>query len=203
MIRALREHSPDTEIVVISGSASLRPRSRHAARRLRVRAKPFEADQLFATLQRARRASRRGAREPPPRLGAAADQRRGEELRHLLEPEDLIQRVLERLMRGMGVEWGAARLSIRRWALPTCASSTRRGAMREGWGTSRRTTCWPSERVLATRAPFRVGDFHQGLDPGSPRRVAAAVDSNRADVRRRGSDRRVVDRQPAGRTLHA
>jgi two-component system NtrC family sensor kinase len=172
VIRALREHSPDTEIVVVSGSASLA--SAVASYELDAFAfvpKPFEADQLFATLQRAveHRAVVLANRRLVWEQQLINDV--GEELRHLLEPEDLIQRVLERLMRGMSVEWGAARVFDPAMGAADVRIVNAPRGMREGWGNLAPDHLRPSERVLATRAPFRVGDFRQGLDPA----IAAEV----------------------------
>ena len=94
-IRAIKGRAPDTEIVVISGTPSLA--SAIASYELKAFAfvpKPFDVDQLFGTVERA----------IEHRLVVAANRRLvweqrlvneiGDELRHLLAPEQLVERVL-------------------------------------------------------------------------------------------------------------
>jgi len=110
-IRAIRLQSPDTEIVVVSATASLA--SAIASYELDAFAfvpKPFDVDQLFATIERA--IDHRAVVLANRRL--MWEQRLineiGDELRHLLAPDRLIQRVLQRLRTGMDVGFSAARL---------------------------------------------------------------------------------------------
>ena len=166
VIRAIREHAPDTEIVVVSGSASLA--SALASYELDAFAfvpKPFDADQLFATVQRAveHRAVVLANRRLVWEQQLINDV--GEELRYLLEPEDLIERVLGRLMRGMSVEWGAARLLDPVTGADDVRIVSTPEFVRQRWAPFAPGSPRPSERVLATRTPLRSADFHEGLDP--------------------------------------
>src|SRR5262249_7889887 len=111
VIRAIKTHAADTEIIVISASTSLA--SAIASYELQAFAfvpKPFDLDQLFGTIERAlehRRmtlANRRLLWEQRMINGV------GDELRHLVAPEELVERVLDRLVEGMQVEACAARL---------------------------------------------------------------------------------------------
>ena len=111
VIRAIKTHTPDTEIVVMSASTSLA--SAIASYELQAFAfvpKPFDLDQLFATIDRAlerRRmtlSNRRLLWEQQMINGV------GDDLRDLAAPEELVERVLDRLVEGMQVDAGAARL---------------------------------------------------------------------------------------------
>ncbi|HET7698522.1 MAG TPA: ATP-binding protein [Vicinamibacterales bacterium] len=167
-IRAIRAQSLETEIVVISGAASLA--SALDAYDLDAFAfvpKPFQVDQLFATVERA--LEHRSVVLSNRRL--LWEQQLindvGEELRHLLEPEELLHRVLRRLMRGMRLDCGAARLlnpatgdyDLRVVSAPEAVSRQ--------WSTFTAQNPRPSDRVLATRAPVRISNLHDGLDPAT------------------------------------
>ena len=169
-IRAIRQQSPDTEIVVISASTSLA--SALASYELDAFAfvpKPFDLDQLFATVERA--IEHRAVVLSNRRL--VWEQRLindvGEELRHLLAPEQLVERVLRRLMSGMSIDASLARLLNPETGAYDLIVINASEEIRRKWAASAPASR-PSDRVLATRAPFRVADFHAGLDP-----VAAAA----------------------------
>ena len=204
-IRAIKSRTPDTEIVVISGTPSLA--SAIASYELKAFAfvpKPFDVDQLFGTVDRALE----------HRLVVAANRRLvweqrlvneiGDELRHLLAPEQLVERVLGRLMRGLGVDASAARLlnpETSEYDLRV-DQGARSGAPDLGRGD------------VADAAPERPG----ARDPrrrcgstisttGSTRKAGGAhpgaVGAERADVRRRRSDRRADRRLPGAGAVHA
>ena len=165
-IRAIRERSLETEIVVISGTTSLA--SAVASYDLDAFAfipKPFEVDQLFATLERA--IEHRHVVLSNRRLlwEQQLINEVGEELRHLLEPEELVERVLQRLMRGMELDCGAARLLNPATGEYDMRVVSGPEDVRRQWTTFTAGNPRPSERVLATRAPFRIGDLHDELDP--------------------------------------
>src|SRR3954452_10232400 len=110
-IRTIRTQAPDTEIIVVSATTSLA--SAIASYELEAFAfvpKPFDVDQLFATIERA--IDHRDVVLSNRRL--MWEQRLineiGDELRHLLPPERLIERVLQRLRSGLDVAYSAARL---------------------------------------------------------------------------------------------
>lgn len=178
-IHAIKRQAPDTEIVVISGTASLA--SAIAAYDLNVFGfvlKPFTVDQLFSTLERA--IDHRGGVLANRRL--AWEQRLvneiGDELRLLLAPKQLIERVLGRLMRGLGIDASAARLLN-----PVTLQYDDRlifapDAVRQVWGPDRPAIPRPSDLALSTRAPVRMDDLHAGLFPGAalpPVRSALSV----------------------------
>jgi len=101
-MRAIREQSPDAEIVVLSGGASVASAiASYERRAFAFVPKPFELEQLFDTIARA--LDHRAVILANRRL--VWEQRLineiGDELRNLLEPEPLMERVLGRLMRGL------------------------------------------------------------------------------------------------------
>ena len=166
VIRAIRERSLETEIVVISGTTSLA--SAVASYDLDAFAfmpKPFEADQLFATVERA--IEHRHVVLSNRRLlwEQQLINEVGEELRHLLDPEALVERVLQRLMRGMQVDCSAARLLNPATGEYDVRVVSAPEPVRRQWATFTAANPRPSDRVLSTGKPFRVADLHDGLDP--------------------------------------
>jgi len=166
VIRAIKTHAPDTEIVVISASTSLA--SAIASYELQAFAfvpKPFDLDQLFATVDRAlehRRmtlANRRLLWEQ--RMINAV----GEELRDLVAPEQLVARVLSRLVDGMQVEACAARLlnpETHEYDLKLVKGPQK---MHDFWAQADPIVPRPSDIVLKTRAAVSLGDMHEDVDP--------------------------------------
>jgi DNA-binding NtrC family response regulator len=164
VIRAIRLQCPDTEIVVISATASLA--SAIASYELDAFAfvpKPFEIDQLFTTVERA--LDHRSVVLANRRL--MWEQRLinevGDELRHLLAPEQLLERVLRRLMRGMEVDYSAARLLNPESGQYDLVVVSAPGDPREFGRAEPPLAPRPSERVLETRGPVRIADLHKEL----------------------------------------
>jgi two-component system NtrC family sensor kinase len=164
-IRTIKRESPDTEIVVISAMTSLA--SAIASYELEAFAfvpKPFDLDQLFSTVERA--IEHRALVVAKRRL--VWEQRLindiGNELRNLLAPEQLVERVLGCLMRGLGLDSSAAWLLNPETAEYDMCVINAPDEVRLLWaGTP--LTPRPSGRVLATRAPVRIDDLHDGLTP--------------------------------------
>ena len=171
-IRAIRHTSPDTEIVVISGTTSLASAvESYELDAFAFVPKPFDVDQLFATVERA--IEHRGVVLSNRRLMWEQQLINdvGEDLRHLLVPEELVERVLQGLMRGLDVHCGAARLLNPETGEYDLRVVSGPESLRRQWTTFAAGNPRPSDRVLVTRAPFRVNDLHDGLDPA----VAAAL----------------------------
>jgi two-component system NtrC family sensor kinase len=172
VIRAIKTHTPDTEIVVISASTSLA--SAIASYELQAFAfvpKPFDIDQLFGTVDRAlehRRmtlANRRLLWEQRMINGV------GDDLRYLVAPEELIERVLNRLVEGMQVDACAARLlnpDTREYDLKFLKGPEK---LHEIWTVVSPILPRPSDLVLRTRTAVSIGDLHDGLSP----EIAAAL----------------------------
>lgn len=160
-IRAIRRQSSDSEIIVVSATASLA--SAIASYELDAFAfvpKPFDVDQLFATIERA--IDHRAVVLANRRL--MWEQRLineiGDELRHLLPPERLIERVLQRLRIGMNVGFSAARLLNPATGVYDLIDVSASGVGELGSSESS-PALRPSDRVLQTRAAVRVDDLHQ------------------------------------------
>ena len=88
----------------------------------------------------------------------------GDELRHLLAPENLVQRVLQRLMRGLGVDSSAARLLNPKTAAYDLRVVNAPEDVVRLWGGPTPLAPRPSDLVLVTRSPVRIDDVHAGLD---------------------------------------
>jgi two-component system NtrC family sensor kinase len=89
----------------------------------------------------------------------------GEELRELVPPDRLVQRVLRRLMEGMQADGCAARLLN-----PETGEYDHRfikgpDEMMPIWGGSVPAIPRPSDRVIETRAAVLIPDLHDGLSP--------------------------------------
>ncbi|HEX6465383.1 MAG TPA: response regulator, partial [Vicinamibacterales bacterium] len=111
-IRAIKAQSPDTEVIVICAAPSLA--SAIASYELQAFAfvpKPFDIDQLFATVDRAVEHRRMTLSNRRLLWEQRMLNEVGDELRHLVAPERLVERVLNRLMRGMQVDSCAARMT--------------------------------------------------------------------------------------------
>ncbi len=168
VIGAIKQQAPDTEIVVVSGTSSLS--SAIASYELKAFAfvpKPFDVDQLFSTVERA--IAHRSAVLANRRL--VWEQRLmnevGDELRQLLAPEQLVERVLGRLMQGLGVDSSAARLLNPETSEYDLRVINAPDEVRRIWGSARPATPRPSDLALASRAPVRIDDLHAGLPPGT------------------------------------
>src|SRR5262249_29921748 len=142
-------------------------------------AKPFDTDHLLSTVSRA--VAHREVLRANERLAweQALLNDIGEELRHLLAPEQLVERVLSRLTRGMRVDLSAARLlnpETRGYDISIVDASPE---IRVAWTGAHPIASSPSDRVLATRAPGPVADLPGELGPSArtpvPLRSALSV----------------------------
>jgi len=83
----------------------------------------------------------------------------GNDLRHLQEPEHLIARVLNRLMKRLGVESSAARLlNPESGVYDLCVVSAPED-VRRAWDAVPPLAPRPSDRVLAMRAPVALSSM--------------------------------------------
>jgi signal transduction histidine kinase/DNA-binding response OmpR family regulator len=179
-MRAIKARAPETEIVVMSGTSSLAAAiASYELKAFAFVAKPFDADHLLSTVRRA--VAHRQVLRANERLAweQALLNDIGEELRNLLAPEQLVERVLQRLMRGMRVDLSAARLlnpETRAYDISVVSASPE---LRIAWTSAHPIAARPVERVLATRVPVRVADLHEKLDPSvhqlAPLRSALSV----------------------------
>jgi two-component system NtrC family sensor kinase len=177
-VRAIKKDAVDTEIVVVSGTTSLAPAiASFELKAFAFLSKPFDFDQLFSTLDRA--IEHRSIVLANRRL--MWEQRLindvGDELRHLLAPAQLVERVLARLMNGLNIAASTARLLNPDTGEYDMRVFHAREPVRRGWSDS--IVPRPSDRVLATRLPLIIDDLHVGLDADArvllPMRAALSV----------------------------
>jgi two-component system NtrC family sensor kinase len=95
----------------------------------------------------------------------------GVELRHLLEPEHLVARVLERVMTRLGVDSSAARLLNPETGVYDLCVVNAPEDVRRAWDAVPPLTPRPSDGVLSMRVPVRIDDLHEGIDPAAATRL--------------------------------
>jgi two-component system NtrC family sensor kinase len=170
VIRALKTTAPDTAIVVISATTSLA--SAIASYELQAFAfvpKPFDVDQLFATVDRALEHRRMTLANRRLLWEQRVINEVGEELRYLVAPEELVERVLRRLMHGLNVDACAARLlnpETRQYDRRFVSASP---GLRAIWSPADPLVVRPSDCVLETKEPVSIPDLHDGLPPAVAR----------------------------------
>ena len=173
VIRAIKERAPDTEIVVISGTTSLA--SAIASYELKAFAfvpKPFDLEQLFGTVERALECRRVIAANRRLVWEQQLVNEIGDELRNLLAPEQLVERVLNRLMRGLGVDSSAARLLNPETSEYDLRVVNAPPEVMGVWGSGTPPLVLrPSDLALATRAPVRIDDLHADLGADATARL--------------------------------
>ncbi|HET7617955.1 MAG TPA: ATP-binding protein [Vicinamibacterales bacterium] len=166
LIRDVKARTPDVEVVVISGSPSLAS----AIQSFELSAfafvqKPFDLDQLFATVQRA-----------VERRRINADNRRlfwelqlvnevGADLRRTLDPQELLHGVAQRLTNALGATSAAARLFNAVTREFDQVFTTGEPDLRAVWSGEGARLPRPSDVAIATRAPVMFADLHEGLAP--------------------------------------
>jgi two-component system, NtrC family, sensor kinase len=166
VIRAVKAHAADTEIVVISANTSLA--SAIASYELQAFAfvpKPFDLDQLFATVDRALERRRMTLANRRLIWEQRVINEIGDELRYLVAPEQLVERVLNRLAEGLEVDACAARLlnpETHEYDLKFLKGPE---TLREVWSELSPIVPRPSDLVLETRRAVSIGDLHDGLAP--------------------------------------
>ena len=172
LIRAIKDESPDTEIVVMSATQSLA--SAIASYELKAFAfvpKPFDLDQLFSTVDRAVDHRRMVLSNRRLLWEQRLMNEIGDELRTLVAPEQLIERVLGRLMAGLNVEASAARLlnpNTQEYDLRVVKAPD---GVRELWGGPKPLVPRPSDQVLQTKAPVLIADHQATLPPDAAARI--------------------------------
>jgi two-component system NtrC family sensor kinase len=171
-MRAIKTRAPETEVVVMSGTSSLAAAiASYELRAFAFVAKPFDTDHLLSTVRRA--VAHRQVLRANDRLAWEQTllNEIGEELRNLLAPEQLVERLLRRLMKGMRVELSAARLLNPQTQAYDISVVSASPELQMAWAAAHPVASRPSDRVLETRAPLRVDDLHEGLDASARARV--------------------------------
>jgi two-component system NtrC family sensor kinase len=171
-IRRLRALSPDLEILVVSGTASLMSAiESHDLTAFAFVQKPFDIDDLFATVKRAVERRRMNLANRRLIWEMQVINAIGEDLRRSLDSRELIESTLRRLMDVLQAGSGGARLMN-----PLTGEFEMRvvigpPAVQEAWGGAEAAVPRPSDIVLATRAPVMVADLHEGVSPEFASRI--------------------------------
>ena len=171
-MRAIKARAPETEIVVMSGTSSLAAAvASYELKAFAFVAKPFDVDHLLSTVRRA--VAHREVLRANDRLAWEQTllNEIGEELRNLMAPEQLVERVLRRLVKGMRVELSAARLLNPQTRAYDISIVSAPPDIHLAWTTPNPIASRPGDRVLATRLPLRIPDLHEGLDAASRRLI--------------------------------
>jgi two-component system NtrC family sensor kinase len=150
-IRRIKQQSADVEIIVASAATSVT--SAIEAYELNAFAfvpKPFDIDQLFAVIDRAleRRRMNLANRRLMWELQLINDI--GDDLRRSLDPRDLLNRALQRLIQMLEANSGAVRLRN-----PLTGEFEDAAAI----GPQEARTLRPSDRVLSTQRPVSIADL--------------------------------------------
>ena len=164
-IRAIKARSADTEIVVMSGTSSLAAAvAAYELEAFTFLSKPFEIEHVLGAVRRA--VEHREVLRAHERLTweqSVLNEVDGE-LRNLVAPEQLVERVLQKLMHAMGLDWSAARLRTPATGAYDLRVLSSHPGLHALSSVQRERMPRPSDRVLATGAPVRVDDLHDGLD---------------------------------------
>ena len=191
VIRLLAERAPETEIVVMSGSTSLAP----AIQSFELSAfafvqKPFDAGQLFATLDRALERRRMNLENRRLVWELQTINEIADGIARSLELNDVLASALQRLVRALDVVGGSIRLRDDvTGQFEEQASSGRARSRRSG------ATACRGRATARSRRGRRSSSTTSRLGPGRLRRHAAGAErAERADAGRRRAARHVERR---------
>ncbi|HEX5473346.1 MAG TPA: ATP-binding protein [Vicinamibacterales bacterium] len=166
MIRRAKARRPDIEIVVVSATSSVASaiRSYELAAFAFVQ-KPFALDHLFSTAERALEHRRMNLDNRRLVWEMQTINELGEDLRRSLDPHDLLERALRRLMQALDAHAGSVRL--RDPVSGAFEHVLRLGPSEMGaiWTAPEPVIARPSDRVIAARAPVVIPDLQALLPP--------------------------------------
>ena len=177
-VRAIRRLSPETEVIIISGTSSIRSAiESYELSAFAFIQKPFEIDHLIATVGRA-----------VDHRQVARDNRRllwelrvinevNEAIRKSLDPRAVVEGAVRRLMDVLSANTASARLWDPEAATYVEVAFIGAETLRPAWARSGLPR--PGERAIATRAPVIIDDMHafvpEVLRPEIPARGAIGV----------------------------
>jgi two-component system NtrC family sensor kinase len=160
VVRRMKARTPDVEIVVISATTSVASAiESYELEAFAFVPKPFEVDQLFATIGRAveRRRMNQANRRLVWELQLVNDI--GDDLRRSLDPRDLLSRALQRLIQVLDATSGSVRLSNPNTGTFDEAAIVAPPAIRALWSAGDAIVPRPSDRALQTRGAVIVEDL--------------------------------------------
>ena len=178
VIRRIKEQTPDAEIVVLSAGSSLASAIHsYELSAFAFVQKPFDVDQLFATIERAleRRQMNLDNRRLVWELQTINQIADG--VARSLELDDVLAGALQCTVRALGVVGGAIRLREDATGLFVEKAFVGPPALQELWRRLNEEGLPPSERVIRTRAPLIVDDVRLLLPSGESHTAPALCTS--------------------------
>ena len=166
VIRRIKEQTPDTEIVVMSASTS--PASAIRSYELSAFAflqKPFDLGQLFATIARALQCRRMNLDNRRLVWELQTSNQIADGIARSLELDDVLAGALQCMVRAMGVLGGSIRLKDEATGAFVERAFMGPTSMQAIWAELKGAVPRPSDRVIATRAPYLVEDLNAMLPP--------------------------------------
>ncbi len=174
VIRRIKEHIPEAEIIVLSAESSLASAIHsYELSAFAFVQKPFAVDQLFATIERAleRRQMNLDNRRLVWELQTINQIADG--VARSLELDDVLAGALQCTVRALGVLGAAIRLREEATGLFIEKAFVGPPALQELWGKLKHDGLPPSERVIRTRAPLIVDDVRSLLPSNESHRLPA------------------------------
>src|SRR4051812_32095694 len=174
VIRSIREQAPEAEIIVLSGSSSLASAIHsYELSAFAFVQKPFDVDQLFATIERAleRRQMNLDNRRLVWELQTINQIADG--IARSLELDDILAGALQCTVRALGVLGGSIPLPDGATGLFVEKAFFGPPSMHDVWARLKDKGLPPSERVIRTRTPLIVDDLRTLLPSGDGRAVPA------------------------------
>ena len=184
VMRRIKAQTPDIEIIVVSGTASLDSaiRSYDLAAFAFVQ-KPFSTDQLFATVERARERRRMNVSNRRLMWELQTINEVSDGIRQSLEMNDILTGALQRVVHAFDAAGGSIRLRDELTGAYEVQATIGPALLRRFWQTHAAPN--PSDQVIATRAAVVVEDLATLPDTnatiGMPVRSALSVPMTAAD----------------------
>lgn len=165
LMPAIKAADPDTEIIVVSGSTSIASAIESYDRdAFAYVQKPFDLEALFATIEKALEHRRVVAANRRLLWEQTLINDLSNDLRALLPPAELVERVLVRLGAALELDATGCRLRDASGRFDQ-RFVTAPEAVRAVWSAEIASVHRPSDTVLTTREAVRIDDLHASLAP--------------------------------------
>ena len=174
VIRRIKEQIPDTEIIVLSAGTSLASAIHsYELSAFAFVQKPFDIDQLFATIERALERRRMNLDNRRLVWELQTINQIADGIARSLELDDVLAGALQCTVRALGVLGGSIRLKEETTGLFIEKAFNGPPAMQDVWTRLKGEGLPPSERVIRTRTPLVVDDLRTLLPSDEQRPIAA------------------------------
>jgi two-component system, NtrC family, sensor kinase len=174
VIRRIKEQSPDAEIVVLSAGSSLASAIHsYELSAFAFVQKPFDIDQLFATIERALERRRMNLDNRRLVWELQTINQLADGIARSLELDDVLAGALQCTVRALGVLGGSIRLKEETTGLFLEKAFIGPPAMQDVWTRLKGEGLPPSERVIRTRTPLLVDDLRTLLPSDEHRPITA------------------------------